>query len=83
MTLDKKEINPRIARWALKIQNFDYEVEHRGGNKMQHVYAFSRAVETLVIEDNPFEANLVLSQNRDPKLQQLNKELEKIENRFF
>lgn len=36
MTLNKKEINPRIARWALE-QNYDYKTEHRPGKRMQHV----------------------------------------------
>ena len=68
MTLDKKEINPRIARWALELQSFEYVAEHRAGSRMQHVDALSRAVEILVVEDNPFETNLVLSQSRDSEL---------------
>ncbi|XP_071652503.1 uncharacterized protein [Temnothorax longispinosus] len=53
LTLNKKDINPRIARWALELQNFDYEVEHRIGARMQHVDALSRVNNILVIEDNP------------------------------
>ena len=78
MTLDKKEINPRIARWALGLQSFEYVVEHRAGSRMQHVDALSRVVEILVVEDNPFETNLVLSQSRDSKLRELRGMLEKM-----
>jgi len=42
LTLHKKDINPRIARWALFLQNYSYEIEHRPGSKMQHVDALSR-----------------------------------------
>lgn len=33
LTLNKKDINPQISRWALKLENFDYVTEHRPGKK--------------------------------------------------
>lgn len=39
MTLDKKDANPRISRWALELENFDKTFEHRSGKKMKHVEA--------------------------------------------
>ncbi|GFS59731.1 transposon Ty3-I Gag-Pol polyprotein [Trichonephila clavipes] len=41
-TLSKKELNPRIARWALYLQEFIYTIEHRTCSKMSHVDALSR-----------------------------------------
>ncbi|GFV92075.1 transposon Ty3-I Gag-Pol polyprotein [Trichonephila clavipes] len=40
-TLSKKEFNPRVARWALYLQEFNYTIEHRTGSKMAHVDALS------------------------------------------
>lgn len=42
MTLNKKVINPRIARWAFELQNYDYSTEHPPGKRMPHVDALSR-----------------------------------------
>lgn len=42
MALNKKEINARINRWALTLQNYNYEIEHRSGERMKHVDALSR-----------------------------------------
>lgn len=42
-TLTKKDINPRIARWWLLIQEFDFEVQYRPGTRMRHVDSLSRA----------------------------------------
>lgn len=50
LTLHKKDINPRIVRWALFLQNYSYEIEHRPGSKMQHVDALSRCRYILVLE---------------------------------
>lgn len=42
MTMRKRDLSPRIARWALQLQEFQYEVCHRPGKSMQHVDALSR-----------------------------------------
>ena len=57
LTLNKKELNPRIARWALELQNYDYTLEHRAGKQMQHVDALSRNLTVCSIEANTFEGH--------------------------
>ncbi|KAG7295050.1 hypothetical protein JYU34_022520 [Plutella xylostella] len=42
MTLKKKDLTTRVARWVLLLQDYDYTVEHRSGSKMRHVDALSR-----------------------------------------
>lgn len=42
MTLAKKQVNPRIARWALELENYNYTIQHRSGVSMGHVDALSR-----------------------------------------
>lgn len=41
-TLTKKDLVPRIARWWLLIQEFDFEIEYRPNCRMRHVDALSR-----------------------------------------
>lgn len=38
-----KQLIPRIARWWLRLQEFDFELQHRPGTQMCHVDAMSRA----------------------------------------
>ncbi|GFU79325.1 retrovirus-related Pol polyprotein from transposon 297 [Trichonephila clavipes] len=38
----KKELITRIARWAIQLEEFDYEIEHRAGSRMKHIDALSR-----------------------------------------
>lgn len=68
LTLNKKEINPRIARQALEFQNYDYTLEHTVGNQMRHIDALSRANNILILEDNPLEHNLAICQNTKYKI---------------
>ena len=42
MTLKKKDLSTRVARWALLLQEFDFVVEHRPGTRMKHADALSR-----------------------------------------
>lgn len=40
MTLRKKDLTTRVARWVLLLEDYDYE--HRAGDKMKHTDALSR-----------------------------------------
>ncbi|GFW11735.1 hypothetical protein TNCV_43701 [Trichonephila clavipes] len=40
--MSKKDLNTRIARWALNLQDYDYTILHRSGSQMAHVDALSR-----------------------------------------
>lgn len=41
-TFEKKDMIPRVARWWLGVQEYDFSIEYRPGVKMQHVDALSR-----------------------------------------
>lgn len=41
-TMTKKELPPRIARWAMMLEDYEYELVHRPGQQMKHVDALSR-----------------------------------------
>jgi len=43
MTMNKKEVPLRVARWALYLQDFNYKIEHGSGTRMKHADALSRA----------------------------------------
>ncbi|KAK9685737.1 RNase H-like domain found in reverse transcriptase [Popillia japonica] len=47
LTLAKKDINPRIARWAMMLQDYDYTVVHRPGKRMAHVDALKILIHEL------------------------------------
>lgn len=83
LTLQKKDINPRIARWAMFLQNFLYEIEHRSGSQMQHVDALSRCKHILVIEGCTFNQALAIKQQTDPEISSISKELERSEHPQF
>ncbi|GFY18102.1 retrovirus-related Pol polyprotein from transposon 17.6 [Trichonephila clavipes] len=40
--MSKKQIQQKKTRWALQLEEFDYEIEHRAGSRMKHVDALSR-----------------------------------------
>ena len=39
--VSKANLNPRIARWVLRLQNYKFKVSHRAGLKMAHVDSLS------------------------------------------
>lgn len=40
--VSKRDLNKRIGRWILDLQEYDFEILHRPGNRMTHVDALSR-----------------------------------------
>lgn len=84
LTLNKIDLNQRIARWALELQEFDYELKHRAGKQMQHVDALSRCNDAIMItEANSFETNLIIAQAKDEKIQNIKKLLEENEHKLY
>lgn len=83
LTLAKRDIIPRIMRWCLLLQNYDYSIEHRSNTRMRHVDALSRAPQILILEGNTFEQNLALQQNLDPEIIEIKSKLETTELPLF
>ena len=54
LTMRKKDLCVRVARWAILLEEFDYKVEHRPGNSMIHVDALSRNTlpEVMLIDED-------------------------------
>ncbi|GFX09810.1 retrovirus-related Pol polyprotein from transposon 412 [Trichonephila clavipes] len=74
----KKELITRIARWALQLEEFDYEIEHRAGSRMKHVDALSRYPVMMVCNDT-LTSKLKNAQEEDDNIQTLKSLLEKQE----
>lgn len=63
-TMDKKDI-PKIARWAMILQEYEFEVQHRAGTSMKHVDALSRM---FFIEIPSVRHSLMKSQANDESI---------------
>lgn len=73
--LKKREVNPRIERWALELQSYDYVLEHREGRLMSHVDGLSRSTNICIVEDNSFEYNLTVYQSQSSKIKEIRDKL--------
>lgn len=73
-TLDKKDFAPKVARWALFLQEFDYEIVHRPETQMEHVNALRRNTMLVVTRSyDALTAKLKIAQQRDEHIQKLRK----------
>ena len=54
LTMRKKDLRVRVARWALFLEEFNYILEHRPGRNMTHVDALIRnsLPTTMLVEEN-------------------------------
>ncbi|GFX67628.1 hypothetical protein TNCV_3933701 [Trichonephila clavipes] len=81
-TMQKKELIIRIARWALQLEEFDYEIEHRAGSCMKHVDALSRYPVMMVCNDT-LTSKLKKAQEEDDNIQTLKSLLKMQESEEF
>lgn len=74
-TVNKSDIPPRVKRWTLYLEEYDYTMEHRKGERMKHVDALSR--NPVGVVENTLR-NLVKSMQRDDqKIDALKRVLQK------
>lgn len=70
-TMNKKNI-PKVARWALELQQFEMIVVHRSGQQMRHVDALSRINERvdtiLYLQTDLLLSILKRNQNEDDRI---------------
>ncbi|GFW19412.1 transposon Tf2-6 polyprotein [Trichonephila clavipes] len=81
-TMQKKELITRIARWALQLEEFDYEIENRAGSRTKHVDALSRYPVMMVCNDT-LTSKLKKAQEEDDNIQTFKSLLEKQESEEF
>ncbi|GFX92303.1 retrovirus-related Pol polyprotein from transposon 17.6 [Trichonephila clavipes] len=81
-TIQKKDLITRIARWALQLEEFDYEIEHRAGSRMKHVDALSR-YSVMMLCNETLTSKLKKAQEEDDNIQTLKSLLEKQESEEF
>lgn len=81
LTMKKININPRIARWSLILQNYQFELVHRTSKKMLHVDFLSRNI--MMVNAIAVEDELMYKQLMDPKLKEIAIDLETKENKYF
>lgn len=75
LTLERKQINARIARWALELENYNYKVLHRRGTAMRHVDALSRCVMAIDHDAGDVDFRIQVAQERDENLKEIREKL--------
>ncbi|GFV18984.1 retrovirus-related Pol polyprotein from transposon 17.6 [Trichonephila clavipes] len=68
--MHKKDLPAKIARWALMLEEFDYEVCHRPSRQMKHVDALSR-YPIMMISSHDITQKIKEAQNKDEFISQL------------
>ncbi|GFW84330.1 retrovirus-related Pol polyprotein from transposon 17.6 [Trichonephila clavipes] len=81
-TCRKRQIQQKKTRWALQLEEFDYEIEHRAGSRMKHVDALSRYPVMMACNDT-LTSKLKKAQEEDDNIQTFKSLLEKQESEEF
>ena len=65
LTMQKKELYPRIARWALILEEYNAKVQHRPGERMKYVDALSRYPATTMSIETGLKTRINKAQQLD------------------
>lgn len=79
--INKANLNPGIARWTLRLQDYKFKVTHRAGRQMFHVDALSRNIG--IVEALPFERELEYKQLQDVRIKEIAEKLEQGDDEKF
>ncbi|UYV83872.1 hypothetical protein LAZ67_X000478 [Cordylochernes scorpioides] len=71
MTLKKKDLTTRVARWSLLLEEYDYTIEHRPGSGMKHVDALSRNPVSMMIQTDTLVEKIRNAHGRDSLIKAL------------
>lgn len=74
MTLRKKDLTTRVARWVLLLEDYDFIVEHCAGDKMKHTDALSRIPYVALNEINLHDC-IKKSQEQDDGINAIKSEI--------
>ncbi|XP_018357329.1 PREDICTED: uncharacterized protein LOC108757418 [Trachymyrmex cornetzi] len=74
-TMRKKDLIPRIARWVLYLQDFDFTMERRSGSRMTHVDALSR-YPVMTVFNHDVTPKIKRAQEADKNIQIIKQRLE-------
>ena len=72
--INKANLNLRIACWTIRLQSYDFNVQHRQGNRMMHVDTLRRIVAS--VETIPLEKELQYRQLLDSRIRAILDQLE-------
>lgn len=64
-TTQKQDIPREVAQWVLYLQDFDYSMEHRAGEKMKHVDYLSRYPQNVYMITTEMSTRLKKAQQSD------------------
>lgn len=79
--VNKANLNSRIARWILHLQNYRFKLKHISGNRMSHVDALGRHIG--YVRSLPVKRELDFKQLQDAKLKSMAENLEYKDNNKF
>ncbi|CAK1603025.1 unnamed protein product [Parnassius mnemosyne] len=79
-TINKRDLVPRVARWWISMQEYDFTIEYRPGNKMAHVDALSRNPIRTDVHNNENRIDVLFVNNDDwlETIQSSDSELQRI-----
>ncbi|GFW34874.1 retrovirus-related Pol polyprotein from transposon 17.6 [Trichonephila clavipes] len=80
--MSKKQLTPKIARWALFLEDFNYEIIHRPGKQMGHVDCLNR-YPVMTITYDEITTKLANCQRNDEHINSLKTLLENKQINYF